>query len=235
MTLTNKVVLLTGATGGLGRTILQTCLDRDAVVIAVARSHDSLKSLEAISSSAQLFPHAADLSVESEVAGLIEKIRADHGKIDMLIHAAGGFKGGARLQDITIEDWHTMLNLNLTSAFIIIKHVLPLMIENQGGNIIAISATAALDLSVKKGAYVVSKSALNTLIHIIAKEGKSHNIRANAIAPGIIKTKANVQSMPDADSSTWVSPEEIAEMILFLCSPAAKSITGNILSLPLRG
>ena len=122
-----------------------------------------------------------------------------------------------------------MLEANLRTAFVMSGAVLPLMRAAHYGRIISIAAMAALSPSASRGPYAIAKRGVVTLTETIAEETKGSGITANAIAPGIIVTAANRASMPSADVSRWVTPEEIAALVLFLCSESARSISGNVL------
>jgi NAD(P)-dependent dehydrogenase (short-subunit alcohol dehydrogenase family) len=121
-----------------------------------------------------------------------------------------------------------MLTLNFKTTFYFCKHVLKSMVDNNFGRIIAIGAMPAVEVTAGKLAYSVSKSAVVNLIQTIQEENKERDITANVIIPGTIDTPANRSSMPKADFSKWVKPEDIAEMILFLISDAGKTLRGNV-------
>ncbi len=122
-----------------------------------------------------------------------------------------------------------MLTANLKTAFLMCSAVLPFMRDAKHGRIISIAAMAALAPAASRGAYAIAKRGVITLTETIAEEVKGTGITANAIAPSIIVTPANRASMPAADVSRWVTPEEIAAIVLFLCSDDARSVSGNVL------
>lgn len=233
MDFTNKVVIVTGATGGLGTQVVRTFLDRNATLAAIARSQDKLDALQQeMGNPERLTVYAADLTQESEVQDTFHRIESELGAAYALIHAAGGFQGGKTVAELSLEDWNHILDLNLKAAFLSCKHALKQMTPQGRGKIISISALAALDVSSKKGGYIVSKAGLNALIRAIAEEGKASNIQANAIAPSIILTADNKKYMPDMDWSKWVTPQQIAETAAYLCSSAADSVSGSIIRMP---
>jgi NAD(P)-dependent dehydrogenase (short-subunit alcohol dehydrogenase family) len=156
--------------------------------------------------------------------GVMEKF----GSIDFLINTAGGYIGGKQIEDVTVEEWDGIMNLNLKATFLACRGALRVMREKHFGRIVNIAAMTALTPAARKGPYAVSKRGVITLTETIAEEVRGTGITANAIAPSTILTEANKQSMPKADVSKWVTPEEIARLILYLCSDEARSISGNV-------
>lgn len=236
MQLQKQVVLITGATGGLGSVLLDEFLAAGAKIAATSRASAELEAYKKVYSnqSERIRFFTADVTQPLEVENAVSAIASSFGKIDALIHTVGGFRGGKAIQDTPLEDLDAMLDLNLKSAFLCSKSVLPIMAGGQGGVIVTISALAGLDLKANRAAYAVSKSALVTLTQALALEGKSMNIRANTIAPSIIRTEANEQAMPEADFSTWVDPHDLAKMAIYLCTPEAQAITGTVVRMPGR-
>ncbi len=175
----------------------------------------------------KLFLHRADLTSEGETEEFVHAVVERFGRIDYLVATAGGYAGGKRVEDITHDEWEEQLSLNLTSLFLICRAVLPLMRERGFGRIVTITAMPALTSGAERAAYAVSKRGVVSLTEAIANEVKGTGITANAIAPSIILTEGNRASMPDADTSRWVTPDEIAKLVLFLCSPDARSLSGN--------
>ena len=124
-----------------------------------------------------------------------------------------------------------MMTLNLRTAFLVCREVLPLMMAQKSGRIVNIAAMPALTSGAKKGPYAISKRGVIALTETIADEVKGSGITANTLAPSIIVTDANKAAMPNADFSKWVTTEEIADAILFLCSEKARSINGNVVKI----
>ena len=123
-------------------------------------------------------------------------------------------------------DWTTMMDLNLKSAFLISKYVIPIMKSGKGGSIVHISSRTGLKSEGYDSAYAASKAGLIRFVEATSQELKGDNINVNCILPTIIDTEANRRAMPDADFKKWLSKEDLANVILFLCSPASKVITG---------
>jgi NAD(P)-dependent dehydrogenase (short-subunit alcohol dehydrogenase family) len=219
--LQDKVALITGATGGLGTSVTQAFLDSGAKVIGVSRSieQSAFKSpaFEGIS---------AELANPNAVSKLIQQVVQQFGRIDVLAHRVGGFAGGQAVFETTDQTFESMLSMNLTSAFYVLRAVIPHMRQAESGRITAIASRAAESPGPMVGAYSASKAALVSLIRTVAPENKDRGITANAILPGTIDTPANRKAMPQADTRTWVQPASIASLILWLAGSAGQEVTG---------
>jgi NAD(P)-dependent dehydrogenase (short-subunit alcohol dehydrogenase family) len=226
MKFVDKTVVIAGATGGLGRVIVQSFLNEGAAVIAIARNAGDLLSL----GNNKLSFFAADVTCESDVEKCLENVPA----MDFFIHCAGGFKAGSPLWETAVADWDFMMDLNLKSAFLASRAVMKKLTLQGHGKIVFISAMTIFEPKPNRAAYIVAKAGLATLTQVLALEGKDYNIQVNAIAPSIIRTQANRDAMPDMDASLWVAPQDIAATILFLCSAEADGITGTVVKMPGR-
>jgi len=145
----------------------------------------------------------------------------------------GGFGGGQSVAETTDETWEKMLGLNLRSAYTIFRAVLPGMIKAGKGRIVAVGARAALDPMANFAAYSVSKTALVALVKTVALEVKDSGITANVVLPSVIDTPANRAAMPSADASKWVTPESIADLLVWLASDNARNVSGA--AIPIYG
>jgi len=153
---------------------------------------------------------------------------APEGRIDGLINLIGGFAMGS-VAETEVALWQRMLSVNLTTAFLLSKAVLPLMAQNRGGRILHIAARAALEPFPGAAAYLVAKSGLVALIRVLALELAGSGVTINGLLPSTIDTPANRKSMPDADPSKWVKPESIARLLVFLVSEQAGQINGALI------
>ena len=220
----NKVVLITGASGGLGNFVTEGFLAAGAAVIGVARS---------IQQSA--FPHAkfvampADLTQGDLTRVMVEAAIARFERIDILVHLMGGFAGGELIDDTDDTTWDKMMNLNLRSAFNMARAVLPHMRKAKRGRVIAVGARSAVEPKAYLSAYCASKAALVSLIRTVALEGKDDGITANVILPGTMDTPANRADSPSADSSKWVPPVRVASLALWLASDEASQVSGALI------
>jgi NAD(P)-dependent dehydrogenase (short-subunit alcohol dehydrogenase family) len=164
-----------------------------------------------------------------------ETIIAQFKKIDVLVHTVGSFSGGQTIADTDDATFQRMFDMNLNSAFHVLRAVLPHMRKAGSGRIIAIGSRAAEDPGPKVGAYSASKAALVSLIRTVALENKDAGITANVILPGTIDTPANRKDMPGAQVSQWVQPASIASLIVWLAGDAAQDMTGAVIPVYGRG
>jgi NAD(P)-dependent dehydrogenase (short-subunit alcohol dehydrogenase family) len=217
-----KLVLVTGATGGLGQTVVQGFRDcfRDSGVrvIATARQASDPADQDFI---------GADLSSEKEATRLLDRIVSAYGPLDVIIHTMGGWAGGTQIEDTAADTWRRMFAINLDSAFFLLHAAIPHI--RDGGRILAISSQAALASAPTMAAYAASKAALNELIQTAAAELAPRKITANVVAPTTIDTPNNRAAMPNADTSNWISPQDLTDLLIWLCSDAAKQISGAVI------
>ena len=226
--MTGKVVMVTGANGGLGASVTRALLEAEATVVGVSRhiqqsdfSHAGFTALAAEMSTAEGAKHAADAIVTR------------FGKLDVVVHTVGGFAGGPSIPDTDLATFQRMLDINLNSAFYVLRAVIPHLRKSGNGRLIAIGSRAALELGAGVGAYSASKAALVSLMRTAALENKDAGMTANSILPGTIDTPANRKAMAGADFSKWVRPEAIASLIVWLCGESGKEINGA--AIPLYG
>ncbi len=166
---------------------------------------------------------------ETDVRPFCNEVRKRFGRIDILLNIAGGYAGGKKIAEVSLEDWERMLELNLKSVFLMSRGVVQEMMQNGFGRIVNIASRQALLPRAGSGAYAVAKRGVVTLTEVLADEVKGSGITVNAIVPSTIVTEANIRSMGDKDISRWITPDEIAGLILYLCSDAAGSMNGNVL------
>ena len=233
------LVVICGATGGLGTSIVDAFARRGDRVIAVARSRAEVSKLEAkypLSSSGGgqgggVTGETADLTVRQAVDDLWERIDRV-GVPRWLVNATGGFRGG-KVVDTTPDDFTFMMDLNLNSAWWSCRAAARRMVPAGNGAIVNISARSALVTESGQAAYSVAKAGVIKLTEVLAAELKSAGIRVNAVVPAVIDTPANRQSLPEKLIQRAVPPAEIAEAIAYLCSDAALAITGG--AIPVYG
>jgi NAD(P)-dependent dehydrogenase (short-subunit alcohol dehydrogenase family) len=217
----NRVVLITGAKGGLGTSVTQAFLAAGATV---AGSSKSIQDGDFSNPRFAAIP--ADLTVAESAGYLVNDVIRRFGKIDALVHVMGGFAGGMSIPETTDETWDLMMNLNLRAAFQILRIVIPQMRQAGRGRIVAISSRQAVEPAAYTSAYNASKAALVALIRTVALENEDAGITANTILPGTMNTEANRKASPDADPSKWVQTEQVAGIATFLVSDAGAAITG---------
>jgi NAD(P)-dependent dehydrogenase (short-subunit alcohol dehydrogenase family) len=225
---TGRVAIVTGGTGALGQAITATLLESGAVVAipyAVAEERAALEAQLAPDRRARLLAIAADVTDEAAVGKFVQAVRDRHGRVDALVNAVGGFAGGD-LVSTSRSEWERMMTLNLTSAVIACRAVLPGMIAAGSGRIVSIASRAVIPPQGGFIAYTVSKAAVITLTQALAQEVRGHGITVNAVLPSTMNTPANRRAMPDADRSGWVRPADVAGVVAFLLSERAAAVTG---------
>ena len=220
----NKVVLITGGTGALGRAVVEAFNATNAASIATYITDREVENAAARKKIPDLIK--ADITREDQVMKLVSDVVQKHSRIDVLVNVVGGYVGGKTVSELEENEWDKMMNLNLKSAFLISKHVLPVMIRAKQGKVVHISSRTGLKSGGYDSAYAASKSGLIRLVESISEEVKEYGINVNCILPSIIDTDANRKAMPDADFSKWVKTGDVANLVLFLCSEEAKAING---------
>jgi NAD(P)-dependent dehydrogenase (short-subunit alcohol dehydrogenase family) len=227
-TLRGRVVLITGATGALGSAVTREFAQTQARLALTSRSEQKLEHLidEAGLPAERAFAVPADVTQADGVQGLVEATVTHFGRIDALLNIAGGWRAGKPVGETSLEEWDYMLALNLHSAFLLSRALVPSMVEAGWGRIVHVSTKTAVAPRAKSAAYAVSKMGLITLTEVITAEVKGSGVTANVILPSTIDTPANRASMPKADPGKWVPPQRIAATMRFLCSEAAASING---------
>lgn len=224
---TGKVVLVAGGTGELGRAVSLAFHNEGAQVVVTYRREEQFDALKnEARAGLPLEGNRIDVTNEDAVNTLVESLLAKHVKVDVLVNAVGGYAGGSKMWDTETHVFDRMLSLNLRSTYALSRVLIPSMIKLAGGSIVNIAAKAALDPPAGAAAYAASKAAALALLHSTASELKGTGVRVNSVLPSIIDTQPNREAMPHADFSKWPKPEEIASVILFLCSDEAKLIHG---------
>lgn len=225
-----KTALVTGADGGLGIHVTKALLDAGFLVTGLA---PNMKQSNFDSPRFTAFPARLD-SLEAAKRSA-DAVVTNFGKIDLLAHLVGGFAGGTSVAETDDTTFRRMFEMNVDSAFHILRAVLPHMRQVGAGRIVAIGSRAAENPGPGVGAYSASKAALVSLVRTVALENKDLGITANVILPGTIDTPTNRKAMPGADTSQWVQPSAIADLIVWLASDAAKDVTGAVIPVYGRG
>ena len=225
---TNQVVMISGAVGNLGQVVARSFQACGAKLALVDRGEDRLKRTfpDLVNSADYLLVNCADLMDEGAVEESVAESLQHFSRIDVLVNTVGGFRAGSPLHETPIETWDFLHNLNARSVFIACKKVIPHMLKQGSGKIINLAARPGLEGQAGMAAYSASKAAVFRLTESMAKELKDQGINVNCIIPGTIDTSANRGANPDADFSTWVTPESLSEVILFLSCSASRDIHG---------
>jgi 3-oxoacyl-[acyl-carrier protein] reductase len=244
MKLNGKVTIITGASGGIGKSVAQKVLDEGSKVVLVSRNKNKLKkTVEELGKNDNLIHVAADVSHESEVLSVIEQTLTAFDKIDNLINCAAIINDPTPFHLMTEDQWTNLINVNLKGTFHPIKAVIPLMIEQKSGNIINISSLLGIRAipKVPFSVYGVTKAGIIMLTKSIAVEYGQYNIRCNCIAPSTIRSPMMEPYLQDENAKRMLEgsfplkrigdPEDVANAILFLASDDSKWITGTVMTL----
>lgn len=219
-----KVVLVTGANGGLGTYVTQAFLDAGATVVGTSR-----KIQQSDFNHANFTALPAEISTREGARVLVDQVVARFGKLDVLAHTVGGFAGGQSIVETDDATFQRMFDLNLNSVFHILRAAVPRLRKTGDGRIIAIGSRAALEPGAGVGAYSASKAAMVSLIRTVALENKDAGLTANVILPGTMDTPANRKAIPNADFSKWVRPATVASLITWLAGDAGKDVNGAVI------
>lgn len=223
----DKVIVITGAAGNLGRAVAQAFAQRNARIALLDLNEQTTQAaVDDLPKGTDARAYAVNLLEAEAVNQTLQSVIHDYGKVDVLANIAGGFTMGPLIQDTGNRDWEFMMNLNARSIFYTTRATIPCMLDNGGGRIINVSARAALEGKGRMGPYCASKAAVKTLTESLAAENKFDNINVNCILPGTIDTPQNRDAMPEANFSNWVPPAALADVVMFLASEAARCVTG---------
>ncbi len=225
--LEDKVAVVTGGTGGLGKAVMALFLAEGAYVLSTYINDDELEGCLGLRDeyTSRVAFGKADVTKASNVSNVALKTIEKFSRIDILVNIVGGF-AQAPVADTDEEAWDSMMDMNLKSVFLCSKSIVPHMIKQGRGSIVNIASRPALRGSPGLSAYGASKAGVLNLTQSMAEELKDFDINVNAVIPGTIDTPANRMVMPDADFSKWVAPEDIAKVIAFLCSDDARAVSG---------
>jgi len=223
-----QLVLVTGGTGALGSAVARAFLEAGAQVAVTYRSQPEYDDLQDAASAhrTRLRGHQVDVTDEAAMVRLVGALEAESPRLLGLVNAVGGFAGGTKLWEMESAVLERMLALNLRSAFVSARSVLPVLLRQGSGCIVNVAARSALEAPGGAGAYVASKAAAIALMHSLAMDLQGTGVRVNSVLPNIIDTAANRRDMPRANFAAWTKPEEIARVILVLCTADAQAING---------
>ena len=219
----------------MGRAVSLVFLEKGWTVVVTYRRREEWDALQSAAGASKdrLEGYGVDVTDETAVGGLIDGVARKHGRIDALVNTVGGYAGGVRLWELDTKVFEQMLALNLRSGFALSRAAVPVMLKQGSGSIVNVAAKAAFDHAAGAAAYAASKAAAVALMDSLAADLKGTGVRVNSILPSIIDTDANRKAMPKSDFAKWPKPEDIARVILFLCSDDAKVVHGA--ALPVYG
>ncbi|HEV8106226.1 MAG TPA: SDR family oxidoreductase [Burkholderiales bacterium] len=227
MQFTDRTVVITGASGNLGRVVAKAFADLGARLALLDLKRGDLQDRPN-----QVFLDV-DLFKPDSAGAAVGKALERFGRIDVLCNIAGGFRMGSPVHETKDADWDFLFGVNARSVLNTARAAVPAMLKGGGGKIVNIGAFAAQRGAANMGAYVASKSAVIRLTESMAAELREKNINVNCVLPTIIDTPENRKAMPNADPRKWVAPDDLASVIVFLASDAARAIHGA--AIPVTG
>jgi NAD(P)-dependent dehydrogenase (short-subunit alcohol dehydrogenase family) len=228
----DAVVLVTGGTGALGSAVTLGALEAGATVVVTyrdARDLDALAARASLPARERLEGIRADVTDGESVRRLVDAVTARYRRLDVLVNTVGGFAAG----DLLATDeraWDAMLTVNLRSAYLCCRAVLPGMLAAARGRIVNVASRSVVPPTGGFLAYTVAKSGVIALTQALAHEVRGRGITVNAVLPSTMDTEANRRAMPTANRKDWVTPESVARAILFLASDDAADVTGTLLA-----
>jgi NAD(P)-dependent dehydrogenase (short-subunit alcohol dehydrogenase family) len=221
-----KILIVTGASGALGKVVVASALAKGAKVAAIDHAASAAQP-----TAARIELGGVDLTDATQARKAIDAAAAHFGRLDALVNIAGGFAFETAIEGDP-KTWQRLYALNVLTALNASRSAIPHLTASSAGRIVNVGAMGAIQAGAGMGPYAASKAGVHRLTEALAAEWKG-KITVNAVLPSTIDTAANRTSMPNADFSKWVRPEELAEVILFLASDAASAVTGALL--PVQG
>lgn len=219
----DRTVLITGGSGGLGAPVTRAFLD-DGWRVVVPIFDESERARMPADAGLQLV--AADLFDEASVQEVVDAAAAPEAPLRAVVNLVGGFAAGGRVHETPIDDFERQFRLNLRPTYLVCAAAIPHLMNADSAAIACVSTRAALRPFSGAAGYISSKAAILAFVDALAAEYRDDDIRVNAILPSVIDTPANRASQPDADHSTWVSPKQIADVLLFLCGDGSTVVSG---------
>ena len=224
----NRVALIAGGTGALGRAVAEAFAREGARVMVTYRRQAEFDTFisQSRGSGAEVSGLMVDATDVASVERMVDGILANWGALDIVVNTIGGYHGGKRIWEEDPASYDQMMSLNLRAGFVLARAVIPRMIRQNRGWIVNVASRAGYGQSPGAALYAASKAGALALFDSMAAEVKPFPISVNSVVPSIFDTPANRKAMPAADYASWPKPEEIAEVILFLCSPEGRIIHG---------
>jgi NAD(P)-dependent dehydrogenase (short-subunit alcohol dehydrogenase family) len=225
--LEGKVIVVTGASKGLGRALAHAYAREGAKLVINARGEESIAPVaeEVGGLGAEVVSVAADITKDDDVQRMVGKVVSHFGRIDVLVNNAGLLGPRVKIEEYPEDEWRRVIDANLTGVFLLTKAVVPHMPE--GASIVNLASGVSIEGRPKWGAYSVSKFGVEGLTQILAAELKDRGIRANAVDPGGMRTEMRAAAYPEEDPETLPTPEEVTPVFLYLASDESAGVTGQ--------
>jgi NAD(P)-dependent dehydrogenase (short-subunit alcohol dehydrogenase family) len=231
MRLENKVTVIVGGEGALGRATTRKFLSEGAKLVIAWNSEEEwaeARQLIPLGQQNRVMDIKLDSTQEEQVQNLMKKAKESFGSIDILLHMVGLFHAGELIWETDLALFESLYNTNLKSAFLTCKHSLKYMLEQKSGRIAVFPPRDSLEPKARFGAYAIAKSGVVALVGALREELKGTGITINGVMPAIMDT-AKTRRMPHADPDKWVKPEEVADLLCILCSDESAALSGSIL------
>jgi len=219
-----KVIAVTGGFGVLGAAVGRMALARGAKVALIDRAPDAGDGAP----SEALHVASADLTDPVSAKAAMDRIVSEYGGLDALVNVAGGFRWET-FEDGELDTWDMLYAVNVKTAVVATKAALSHLLASKAGRVVNVGAAGAVKAGLGFAPYAASKAGVMRFTESLAEELKDRGVTVNAVLPSIIDTPTNRADMGDADAGKWVTPDELAEVVLFLTSSAASAVTGALI------
>ena len=220
-----RTVIVTGAAGNLGKAVANAFADLGVNLVLVDLKRESLEAAFGPENDHRSFA-CANLLEMNDATGVAQAALARFGRIDVLCNIAGGFRMGETVHETSDENWNFLFDINTRTLLHAVRAVVPHMVSAGGGKIVNVGAFAAQKGVARMGAYIASKATVIRMTEAMAAELRDKNINVNCVLPTVIDTPENRAAMPKADPAKWVAPTDLANVIVFLASDAARAVHG---------
>ena len=229
LNLENKVAIITGGGRGIGKATAIALAQAGARVVVAARTLSEIEAVahEILTMGGRAVAIQTDVSNKQDVQHMIQTTLEIYDRIDILVNNAAVNIPPKSLVDLTLEEWNWVMSINLTGVFLCSKYVLQHMMDQQSGKIVNVSSIGGRRGGKGRAPYRPSKAALINLTECIAAEAKEHNVNVNTVCPGATVTDMIRDIFPDRDTRTMMTPEEVANVIVYLVSDGARALHGT--------
>jgi NAD(P)-dependent dehydrogenase (short-subunit alcohol dehydrogenase family) len=223
--LAGRVYVITGASGALGSTVAKAVVGQGCRVVLIDHIHETPHGL--VDGENVLILGGVDLTDDESAKAAIDAAAARFGGLDAVLNIAGGFSWEA-IEGGDPNTWRKLFRLNVETCANVCRAAIPHLKRSKAGRIVNVGANGAVKAGHGMGAYAASKAGVHRLTEALADELKGSGVTVNAVLPSIIDTPANRADMPKANFATWVTPEELTAVMLFLTSEKASAVTGAL-------
>lgn len=233
--LKDRVILITGASDGIGRACVKRCAAAGATIILLGRGVRALEKLydeieQAGGAQPAIYPLNLEAATPKDYLDLATVVDKEFGRLDGLLHCAAQFTGLTQLVHYSLERWYGALQVNLNAPFMLTQALLPLLLRSADASVVFSTDTVGEDGKAYWGGYAVAKSGVQTLMKLLASELETNTpVRVNSVYPGWVKTKLRLRAYPAADSSQWAEPDAVTGTYLYLLGPDSRGVTGQTL------